>query len=232
MTNKERLVIYPMLAVLTIAMLFDLRPSEAQKEPGEATFRKLTIVDGRGQPAIVIGVINDAAVLGFVDQDMKPRMNFGLIKGAPGLRLLDLNGKTRIQLNFTDESFGLAMFSNKEREVASLGVVKGQPVLGLSEKGNPRATMGLSNRGDPGIVLLHENGDPGVTLGLTEKGSGLSIYDRNRKSRAAVVLAKGNPGIFLSDTNGTIRMGLIVPSEGPSIHLDDQTGTQIWSAPK
>jgi hypothetical protein len=230
MTNRERLIVYPMLAVLTVAMLFDLRLSEAQKGPGDATFRRLTIVDSEGRPAIVIGVINEAAFLGFLDHNKNPRASFGLFNGDPGLKLLDPNGKTRIQLNFTEESFGLGMFTDKEREVAGISVVKGRPVLGFLEEGNPRVTMGLSE-GGPAISLLHQNGDPGVVLGLTEKGSGLDISDRNRKMRANLAVVKGNPGMFLSDTNGRIRMGLILPPAGPRIHLDDQNGKQIWSAP-
>ena len=93
MIKLERLIIYPLLAVIALAAFLDLRPIQAQREPGEATFRKLTIVDQAGRPRIQLDMFEGHPRLELLDPNGKPRLALAFVEGQPGLGLADKKGR-------------------------------------------------------------------------------------------------------------------------------------------
>ncbi len=143
--------------------------------------RSLTLIDGYGRNRVVVADY--------------------------GLRVSDINGKTRAML-----------FARGD----------GSPRLDLRDKnGKTRMSFRALLDGSPSLDLWDKNGKQGVALRMLGDGSSrLLLYDKNGKNRAALgAYADGSSRLILFDTNGKKRAALRVFADGsPSLNLRDKSG--------
>ena len=143
-----------------------------------------------------------------------------------GLRVSDLNGKTRAMLVARgDGSSGLHLYD---------------------KNGKNRATLGTLVDGSPRLLLYDKSGNARMSLGALNDGlSRLALYDKNGKTRAALrALGDGSPSLVLSDRDGNVRAelggttivdkrtGAETKTAESSLTLFDAKGTVIWEAPR
>jgi len=206
MGKVERIVIYTLLAVLTVATFTDLGPTQAKDKPGEATFKKVTIVDEKGRARITLRVLPDGPFIDLYDQNGKYRMALG-VGGNTGFSVYDQNEKLRMALGVASD---------------------GNPAIGLlDQNGKPRIGLDLDPDGSKDLTFYDQDKKKRMTLGMTSDGTPtLFLIDQNEKLRIGLgVNSDGNATIGLFDQNAKIRMGLGVHFDGnAAIGLIDQNG--------
>lgn len=238
MIKLERLIIYPLLAVIALAAFLDLRPLQAQKEPGEAVFRKLTIVDEKGRPAIILGVSEGEEVL----------KGTGVRIGAgPEIKLFDEKGNEGISLS-TIYSEGKAKLKLSPRGVdlidengiarASLFLIEGRPRLQLQDANMKSKVSLIQHDGFSVLAFVDENGNVKASLQessllLSGPSPSLSLSDEKSKMGISLGMIAGSPSMSFRDQNGKERIGLWTYSSlagisppSPRLTLSDEKGEE------
>ncbi len=156
-----------------------------------------------------------------VDGDGKDRGGLDVGKDGPSLAL-DFTAKNGVSLSLTDMGPALSLNGNKGN--ALLTFTETGPMLVL--RNNKGKTILNSTETGPVLTLGGENGKCGVTLQGDERRSGLGIWDKNGKNRAALSINEnGLPGLHLCDENGKNRDVLGVNENGlPALLLYDENG--------
>lgn len=115
-----------------------------------------------------------------VDEKGVPRAAFGMLApDAPGLVLLDKNGKQRVALTIEKRGPGLFVFDNNGKQRAMLDVSENKPHL----------------------TLFDEEQRQSVALGVKI----VSVYDENGKARAGLFLdGEGTSRLQLVDADGNV----------------------------
>jgi hypothetical protein len=140
---------------------------------------------------------------------------------APGLALLDSDGKPRIAFALfrrgearpgaappADTSPGLVLFDPSAKPRVALRATPGAgATLELSDPtGEPRATLGVQPGGLPALRLVGTNGIDRVSLGvLSDDTPALNLYNDSGRARAALAIrATGAAGLALADKDGQV----------------------------
>lgn len=223
MKTKERLIIYPLLALLALATLTDLRPTQAQREPGQATFSKLTIVDQRGQQKITLGVEEGRPVVGLYDPQGKPRATLWVDQqGDPVIGLADKNGKGRMGIRLADGVPLLTLRDEDAKARAMITMIGGQPWLVFNdEDGRRRVTLRTTSEGG-GLEVLGGKQDSLAGLWVHRGEPNLAIVNQDTRAKAILAFVRGEPTLALFNKKEHIAAELSVLSGEPSLTLFDQ----------
>jgi hypothetical protein len=167
--------------------------------------------------------------------------------GAPGLSLLDTDGKTvRAALIVgPDGAPGLALFDSagKPRLAAALfhtsaGAARGSQtapaIVAYDTAGVARVTFGLRGPDVAGLELTDGRGATRALLRVQADGApDLALRDAQGHGRATLsVLADGTPAFNLHGADGRARATMtFVHDRGAALALADGRGTVVWSAP-
>lgn len=179
MKTRERLIIYPLLAVIALAAFLDLRSTQDLKGVGEASLNKLTILDEKGRPRITLGSSPGGSYLRFTDGEGKMRIDLREF-GEPGL--VFKGQKMRIALVVANEAAGLAFHDQNGKERLAFGVLKEDAEMVLRDRnGKQRITLDL-NKEEPGVLMYDRNGNPRMSLLLLHGVPRLAFLDRDKTS--------------------------------------------------
>lgn len=75
----------------------------------------------------------------------------------------------------------------------------------LDRQKRVRATIGVNELGNPGVVLISPSGQQRVTLADTPNGPAILLFDSGAKARwTAVVTAGGQPALQFLDAQGAV----------------------------
>ena len=85
---------------------------------------------------------------------------------------------------------------------------------------------------NPGVLLDDETGALRGHLYASDELSGLGLFDRDGKPRAALTHRNGWSGCFLKDHGGALRAGLALdPAAGPRFVIQDEAERPLVSLP-
>ncbi len=198
---------------------------------------------------VVSFVIVNGTGVGIFWKRVGPRKFFFVFADSTG-------GKAHVLTSVRAEEFDLVDSAGNTR--AMLGTLSGKPGLVLHDQnGNTRAVLGLDSDGTPELLLIDQNGNTGVALDLfmgpelslsdtngTERVElsagilellppGLTLNDRNGKTRAVLSTTDSEPTLDLYDQNGNVRAELGVNDSGEGLRLNNGSGrmTSVWGAP-
>lgn len=109
-------------------------------------------------------------------------------------------------------------------------VVEAKEFVVVSESGEPRAALRLSEHG-PGLWLFDENGEPRAVLHVGEDQTFLSMEDPAGVSQISLEVGDGPTALSMTDEVDKIRVLLAISEKGPSLKLWEKHVAQPWSAP-
>ena len=202
---------------LAVAAAVLLSGQAKGKDLQDLKARSLTLIDANGKNRVVL-----ADSLTLIDPYGRNRV----VLADYGLRVLDINGKTRATLFARgDGSSSLDLYDRNGKMLMALRALRD---------------------GLPSLALWDKNGKQGVALRMLGDGSSrLLLYDTNGKKRAALrAFADGSPSLILRDKSGTARAELGVtrtvnPRTGAetttaenTLTMYDAKGDMIWQEPR
>ena len=206
-----------------------------QAEIAELALERLVIVDGEGNPRIVLTAADDlegnSAAIRYFDEDMNERLRTGTESGGVvASSYFDKEGEIRMGLGLLDDTgAGISMFS-KEREVMlELGYhydLDSPPVLYL-ENGKVIGANQLfmhdsqnelkvvieaeDEEGDSGIHFIDEEGFARLSMGLDANSAcGISMYDESYGLRCRTFVQDEICTTEFYDTNGVERISTVI----------------------
>jgi hypothetical protein len=110
----------------------------------------------------------------------------------------------------------------------------GLPVITLYDRErSPRLRMGITDAGDPEVVLSGKGQSSSVSVGVDRAVPYLRLAGKNKKNRVKIFVDKGEePVLLLADENEKDRLMLTVPQGGPpSLVVLDEKQNFLWTAP-
>ena len=154
MNPSERFVVYPCLVLL--AALSFMRQGTQPAPPGEATFRKVTILDEQGRRVVVLDGAARYAPVVVLGPKGRMGIDLGFDDAGGGLVwTFGPDGEPLVKLSATDGGGGsLDTFGPDGKERVSLGVLEkggGGVIKVMGPTGKPH--VDLEAREDGGIVL-------------------------------------------------------------------------------
>ena len=213
---------------------------------------RFVLRDARGRAGATLGwEADDTPRLVLHDPVGQPRAVLAVgTGGAPGLTLLDADGKTvRAALVVgPDGAPGLALFdpAGKPRLAAALFHASGSArpasgrepapaVVAYDAAGVVRATFGVRGaNATAGLELADDRSAARAVLRVQPDGApDLALRDREGRGGATLsVLADGTPALNLNGADGRARAAMtLVPGRGAALALADRNGAVVWSAP-
>lgn len=149
--------------------------------------------------------------------------------------LVDDTGAMKAALGMGDDGNARLEVYGPDAEMrAGLGLIEGQPGLGLLDAtGQTRALLGMPN-GEPVLGLLDEQGQMRVGLGMQDGGPMLELSDATGATRALLTMMgqqNDEPTVVLYDAAAIPRVVLGIPEGEPTLGFLDGEGQVIWQAP-
>jgi hypothetical protein len=248
----RRVALGSWLAIAALLLLGQSQP-QAQRPAGPARpveAERFVLRDARGRVGATLGWEADSTPrLVLHDPVGQPRTLLTVgAGGAPGLSLLDADGKTvRAALVVgPDGAPGFALFdpAGKPRLAAALfhaggtGPGKGSEpapaIAAYDAAGVARATFGLRGTDVAGLELADGRGAARAILRVQPDGApDFALRDGQGRGRASLgVLSDGTPALNLHGADGKARATMtFVQGKGAALALADGRGAVVWSAP-
>jgi hypothetical protein len=186
-----------------VLALEQVPPGHAQGTRGRTVEAdQIVLRDGKRRVRASLSMTDEGPVLAFYDDTKKkPRLELGVAKSGPLVRLSDADGQSR----------------------AELGLEKQGPALVLRDDQGKLRT-GLVMQGGPALVLADEKEKQRAQLKLTSEGVGLLLNDANAKPLVELKLVKDFTALILAGMKGKSGVELGVGPAGPGIVIKDETG--------
>jgi hypothetical protein len=144
--------------------------------------------------------------------------------------LEDGNGKTRASLHVVSAGTMLVLYDSDGTPAASLGnTVIGSELLLRDTESGGCATLSagcarLGEQGEPGLSLSDKNGKTRAWLSAEKGGPVLGLSDEKGQTRAGLGLTKEGSALMLCDEENRVRTELGVDKNGPVVRLFDENG--------
>lgn len=163
MKNKERTVVYSLLAVsIFLGLTRPLGTVVADNPPGEGTFSKLTIVGPDGKPAVVLDSDDGGGRLEVLDREAESRVSVGIDgKGS---------GVVSVQTAFRAHSGGIRVVTPSGETGVSLGATDGGSHIkthGPGGKGS--VSMHSLSTGEGCITIQGADYEPAIKIELSDQ---------------------------------------------------------------
>jgi hypothetical protein len=190
---------------------------------------RLVLHDPAGRPRTVLTVgAGGAPGLTLLDADGKT-VRAALVvgpDGAPGFALFDPAGKPRLAFALFHASQPGRSTSRREPAPA---------VVAYDAAGVVRATFGLRGAdATAGLELADGRGAARAVMRVQPDGTpDLALRDREGRGGATLgVLADGTPALNLNGADGRAQAAMtLMPGKGAALALADRNGAVVWSAP-
>jgi hypothetical protein len=247
----RRVALGSWLAIAALLLLGQSPPQVSRPASPARTVEaeRFVLRDARGHAGATLGwEADDTPRLTLHDPAGQPRTLLTVgAGGAPGLSLLDADGKTvRAALVVgPDGAPGFALFdpAGKPRLAAALFHARAGPTSGsqpapaivaYDAAGVARLTFGLRGADIAGLDLADGRGAARAFLRVQADGApDFALRDAQGRGRATIsVLADGTPAFNLHGADGKARATLtFVQGKGAALALADGRGAVVWSAP-
>jgi len=189
---------------------------------------KYEVPGPNGKPAAML-YRSDAgqARLVFLDEKGGLRLFVGMNPdGAPGITMFDQTNKQKLNMviDLKNNLPQIDLFDDQGNAPISLSITKELGptfLIGAADKG--RIAIGLSEEGEPRVVLCAKDTKPRISLELIHGAPVIRLFDRNNVVRARWrVLPDGSPVFSILDSRSRERLSMGTDNtEQPFIRLSD-----------
>lgn len=148
---------------------------------------------------------------------------------AEKIAIIDSSGHEQIIIGSENDRTGIRILNKDGKRVLGLGVTdKGESgILVADAQGRPRIGLGM-DEGVPGVALVNEQGKKILALGGDETGYGFVVMDENERQRAGLGYKQGFTGIMIFDDQGQYVRGMVREADGRHyFSYADENGKEV-----